>query len=92
MRVGDARLTLRDERSRSASVIVGDACVTLDPYTARRGPRLVARAATADSERALSTLDALAETDARTAYVGHGEPWLEGAERAVALAREAGSA
>src|SRR5947208_2969565 len=42
-------------------VIAGDAVVTLDPYTARVGPRLVARAATADSERNLRTLDNLAE-------------------------------
>src|SRR5215216_2660591 len=32
------------------AVIAGDAIVMLDPYTARRGPRLVAGAATADSE------------------------------------------
>jgi glyoxylase-like metal-dependent hydrolase (beta-lactamase superfamily II) len=74
------------------AVIVGDAFVTLDPYTARRGPRLVARAATADSERALRTLDALAETGARTAYVGHGEPWTQGIEAAVVQARAAGVA
>jgi len=74
------------------AVIVGDAFVTLDPYTARRGPRVVARAATADSERALSSLDALAETGARTAFVGHGEPWTQGVEAACAQARSAGVA
>jgi glyoxylase-like metal-dependent hydrolase (beta-lactamase superfamily II) len=71
-------------------LIAGDAIVTLDPYTARTGPRIVARAATADSERALSALDALAETGARTVLVGHGEPWRDGAEAAVARARAAG--
>jgi glyoxylase-like metal-dependent hydrolase (beta-lactamase superfamily II) len=74
------------------AVIAGDAVVTLDPYTARRGPRLVARAATVDSERNLRTLDALAETRARTVLVGHGDPWTDGAESAVARAREAGCA
>jgi glyoxylase-like metal-dependent hydrolase (beta-lactamase superfamily II) len=74
------------------AVIAGDAFVTLDPYTARRGPRVVSRAATADSERALRTLDALAETGARTAYVGHGEPWHGGVEAACVLARRAGVA
>ncbi|MEA2333381.1 MAG: hypothetical protein QOH58_3519 [Thermoleophilaceae bacterium] len=74
------------------AVIAGDAIVTLDPYTARRGPRLVARAATADSERNLRTLDALAETHARTVLVGHGDPWTEGVEAAVAEARRAGVA
>jgi glyoxylase-like metal-dependent hydrolase (beta-lactamase superfamily II) len=74
------------------AIIVGDAFVTLDPYTARTGPRVVARAATADSERALASLDALAETGARTAFVGHGEPWTEGVESACAQARAAGVA
>jgi glyoxylase-like metal-dependent hydrolase (beta-lactamase superfamily II) len=74
------------------AVIAGDAIVTLDPYTARRGPRLVARAATADVERNLRALDALAATGARTVLVGHGEPWTSGVESAVAQAREAGAA
>lgn len=74
------------------TVIAGDAIVTLDPYTARTGPRIVARAATADSRRALATLDALAETGARTVLVGHGEPWHGGAEAAVQRARAAGVA
>jgi glyoxylase-like metal-dependent hydrolase (beta-lactamase superfamily II) len=73
-------------------VIAGDAVVTLDPYTGARGPRLVARAATADSERNMATLDALAATGARTVLVGHGDPWREGAEAIVERARAAGSA
>jgi glyoxylase-like metal-dependent hydrolase (beta-lactamase superfamily II) len=73
-------------------VIAGDAIVTLDPYTAARGPRLVARAATADVERNLRTLDALAATGARTVLTGHGEPWTDGVESAVEQARRAGSA
>ena len=64
-------------------VIAGDAVVTLDPYTARRGPRLVSRAATADSERNRRTLENLAATRARTVLVGHGEPWHDGAESLV---------
>jgi glyoxylase-like metal-dependent hydrolase (beta-lactamase superfamily II) len=74
------------------AVIAGDAIVTLDPYTARTGPRLVARAATADTARALGALDALAATGARTVLCGHGEPWADGAESAVARARAAGAA
>ena len=72
------------------AVIAGDAVVTLDPYTGRTGPRLVARAATADSERNLRTLDALAATGARTVLVGHGEPWTDGAQAIVDAARAAG--
>jgi glyoxylase-like metal-dependent hydrolase (beta-lactamase superfamily II) len=73
-------------------VIAGDAVVTLDPYTGARGPRLVARAAVADSRRNLETLDAIAATGAGTVLVGHGEPWREGAEAIVEQARAAGSA
>jgi len=73
-------------------LIAGDAFVMLDPYTAREGPRIVARAATADSERNLRTLDALAETGARTVLTGHGPPWTGGVEAAVARARAAGVA
>jgi glyoxylase-like metal-dependent hydrolase (beta-lactamase superfamily II) len=74
------------------AVIAGDAVVMLDPYTARRGPRLVARAATADVERNMATLDALAATGARVVLTGHGEPWTSGAEAIVEAARKAGSA
>jgi glyoxylase-like metal-dependent hydrolase (beta-lactamase superfamily II) len=73
------------------TVIAGDAVVTLDPYTALRGPRLVARAATADSQRNLRSLDALVETGARTVLVGHGEPWTDGVASIVAQARQSGA-
>jgi hypothetical protein len=57
----------------------------------RTGPRIVARAATADSERnLLQSLDALAATGTRLVLVGHGEPWTDGAEAIVAGARAAG--
>jgi glyoxylase-like metal-dependent hydrolase (beta-lactamase superfamily II) len=72
------------------TVIAGDAVVTLDPYTGRRGPRIVARAATADPDRALASLDALAATGARTVLCGHGEPWHDGADAIAAHARAAG--
>lgn len=74
------------------ALIAGDAIVTLDPYTGRKGPRLVARAATADSDRNLRSLGALAATGARTVLVGHGEPWRDGVESAVEQARRAGAA
>jgi len=74
------------------AVIAGDALVTLDPYTARTGPRLVARAATADSERAMAALEPLEKTQARIVLPGHGPPWREGVSAAVARARQAGAA
>jgi glyoxylase-like metal-dependent hydrolase (beta-lactamase superfamily II) len=73
-------------------LFAGDALVTFDPYTARRGPRLVARAATADTARNLASLDALAETGAQTVLTGHGDPWTGGIEAAVAAARLSGAA
>jgi glyoxylase-like metal-dependent hydrolase (beta-lactamase superfamily II) len=74
------------------AILAGDAIVTLDPYTGRTGPRLVARAATVDGARNLASLDAIAATGARVVLTGHGKPWTEGAEAAVNLARRAGIA
>jgi glyoxylase-like metal-dependent hydrolase (beta-lactamase superfamily II) len=72
------------------AIIAGDAVVTLNPYRGTHGPQIVSGAATADEPRALASLDALAETQARTVLVGHGPPWTEGAEHAAQLARKRG--
>jgi glyoxylase-like metal-dependent hydrolase (beta-lactamase superfamily II) len=74
------------------ALIAGDAVVMLDPYTGRRGPQLVARAATADVERNLTALDEVAATAATHVLTGHGEPWHDGADAIVERARLAGSA
>jgi glyoxylase-like metal-dependent hydrolase (beta-lactamase superfamily II) len=73
-------------------LLAGDAVVTCDIYTGRSGPRVVARAATADSALALRSLDAIEATGAETLLTGHGEPWTAGAASACARAREAGVA
>jgi len=73
------------------TLIAGDALVMLNPYTGGDGPRIVAGAATADSERALKSLDALAATGAGTLLTGHGEPWRRGAAEAARLAQRAGA-
>lgn len=67
----------------------GDALVTLDPYTQRTGPRIVAGAATMDSRQNLDTLTQLAGTGAGLVLPGHGEAWTGGIEEAVAAARRA---
>jgi glyoxylase-like metal-dependent hydrolase (beta-lactamase superfamily II) len=72
------------------TLIAGDTPVTFNPYTARPGAQLVARAANADTERALASLDAVAATGAGTVLTGHGPPWTDGAEALVARARAAG--
>ena len=73
-------------------LFAGDAIVTRDPYTGREGPCLVARAATANSELNLRSLDALEATGARLVLTGHGEPYEDGIAQAVAIAREKGAA
>lgn len=69
------------------TVICGDALVTRDPYTRQTGPRLVARAGTGDAALARASLDAIAETRALIVLPGHGDPWSDGAARAVERAR-----
>lgn len=73
-------------------VFAGDAVVTWDIYTDRRGPRLIARAATWNSALNLDSLDRIAATGAGTLVSGHGEPYREGAAAAADAAREAGAA
>lgn len=74
------------------AVLTGDALVTLDPYTGRRGPRVVARAATNDARVALDSLEAIAALDVPAVLTGHGAPWLQGTRSAVDAARAAGVA
>lgn len=71
-------------------LIAGDAFVTYNPYRASAGPQIVSGAATADSARALSSLDALARIDAETTLTGHGDPWTQPVSAAVDRARAAG--
>ncbi|AEE45357.1 MBL fold metallo-hydrolase [Cellulomonas fimi] len=72
-------------------LLTGDALVTLDPYTGRTGPRVVARAGTKDAQVALDSLGRL-PTGRHTVLPGHGEPWTGEVADAVRAAREAGVA
>jgi glyoxylase-like metal-dependent hydrolase (beta-lactamase superfamily II) len=83
---GHCALLLRD----TETLLSGDAIVTLDPYKGIPGAQIIAGAATADSEMALRTLDRIVATGARTILPGHGEPWRDGVEAAVASARTIG--
>jgi len=74
------------------AIFTGDGLVTLDPYTGRTGPRIVARAGTKDRETAVESLDAMAETRATIVLPGHGEPWTAGVVGAVQQAWRAGAA
>jgi glyoxylase-like metal-dependent hydrolase (beta-lactamase superfamily II) len=73
------------------AVLTGDALVTLDPYTGRTGPQIVAAAATADPAQALASLDALAATGARIVLPGHGAPTRHGIVAAARSARAVGA-
>lgn len=55
------------------AVISGDAIVTLDPYTGRTGPRLVARGATWNSADARRSALAIGALDADLLAPGHGD-------------------
>ena len=74
------------------AVITGDALVTLDPYTGLTGPRIVAKAATADSAMALESLNELSRTGVSMVLPGHGDPWFDGIEKAVREAKHHGVA
>jgi len=68
-------------------VFSGDALVTLDPYTGRTGPRIVAGAATADSPRAKASLAAIGALSGSVLLPGHGAPWYGAMQDAEAIAR-----
>lgn len=71
-------------------LIVGDALVTLNPYTGVKGPQIVSGAATANSPQALDSLDKIAALPAGKVLTGHGEPWLSSPGDAVAIAKRIG--
>ena len=72
-------------------VLLGDLLCTVSPVTGRRDrPQLQSRGSNADSDRAMASLDRLEGIEARLALPGHGTPWTDGVEAAVASAREVG--
>ena len=72
------------------TLVVGDAFVTLNPYTGVKGPQIVSGAATANSPQALDSLDRIAALPADKVLTGHGEPWLSSPADAVAIAKRIG--
>lgn len=73
-------------------VFTGDALVTHDCYSGRKGPRLSARVSNDDSAQALASLDVLAGLRARVVLPGHGDPYDGDIRAAVEAARTAGAA
>jgi glyoxylase-like metal-dependent hydrolase (beta-lactamase superfamily II) len=70
----------------------GDALVTHDCYSGRRGPRLLARESNDDNAAAMASLDTLAGLKARVVLPGHGDPFEGDIKEAVIAAKEAGAA
>ena len=58
----------------------------------RQGPQVVRGPYAADADLAVESLAVLGATNAETVLPGHGEPWFDGIESAVKLAREPGQA
>jgi glyoxylase-like metal-dependent hydrolase (beta-lactamase superfamily II) len=83
---GSVALQLADERA----LIVGDLLCTLNPLTGRRGPQSMPGALNRSTSQIMESLGKIEGLDVDAVYVGHGEPWTEGAASAVARARAAG--
>lgn len=81
---GSCALLLEDR----SLLFSGDALVTLDMTRGRTGPRVIRGPQTEDADLAVESLDVLAATNAETVLPGHGEPWLDGVESAVEIARK----
>jgi len=65
----------------------GDALVTLDSVSGRRGPRIPHRAFNFDSRLAGESLDVVEGLEAALLLPGHGDVWAGGVGAAVAIAR-----
>jgi glyoxylase-like metal-dependent hydrolase (beta-lactamase superfamily II) len=71
-------------------LFTGDALVTRNPLTGRRGPQIMPRGLNVNSEQALKSLGRLEGLGADIVLPGHGEAWTEGVGFAVLKARAAG--
>lgn len=83
---GSAALVLDLKRM----VFTGDALVTRNPLTGRKGPQIMPRGLNQNSEQALDSLRKLEGLATDVVLPGHGEPWRMGAAEAVQRARSAG--
>lgn len=64
----------------------GDAMVNFDYATGERGVKL--HRFNEDRERGRASLERLQGIDVKTVLFGHGDPWTQGLDRAIELARE----
>ena len=71
-------------------VFVGDLMCTWNPLSGRIGPQIMPAAFNVSSDQSLASLERIEPLAATIVLPGHGEPWTQGVEAAVARAREAG--
>ena len=79
------------ELAEHGVVFVGDLLCTVNPVLGRPDvPQLQTRGSNADSDRAMASLDRLADVEAKTVLPGHGRAWTDGIEAALDSARRVG--
>jgi glyoxylase-like metal-dependent hydrolase (beta-lactamase superfamily II) len=72
-------------------LLTGDALCTWNPLTGRPGPQVMPAGLAVSSAAEMESLARLEGLEAGMLVPGHGEPWTEGVDAAVARAREAGA-
>jgi glyoxylase-like metal-dependent hydrolase (beta-lactamase superfamily II) len=72
------------------ALMTGDALVTRNPLTGRRGPQIMPSGLNRDSQQALRSLDVIAAIPAEVVLPGHGEAWEGRASEAARLALQQG--
>jgi glyoxylase-like metal-dependent hydrolase (beta-lactamase superfamily II) len=75
---------------RHGVLAVGDVLYGFGVLTGTQGPQIGPRAFNTSSEQALESLSKLEGVDANVVLFGHGEPWTQGVDAAVAAARATG--
>ncbi len=74
-----------------AVVFVGDLLCTVSPFTGRHAdPQLQTRGSNKSSDQAMTSLRRLQNVQARAVLPGHGNPWSDGVEAAIASAMRIG--
>jgi glyoxylase-like metal-dependent hydrolase (beta-lactamase superfamily II) len=83
---GSAAILLEDR----SVLFTGDVLCTHNAYTGRAGPQIMPSGLNADTPQALASLANLTGIKADVLLPGHGEPWTDGVNEAIRLARAAG--